>query len=167
MKAAVARKPVIRIAVVESDPLRFVGFRALFDSEPEFELISAALPEGMEFVSAGEAGNGLREKSFGVRSTPKTVPLAWRAYRPELTVTMDADVALLNIEQRRIDLAGDLEQLAADQGPASEQRFARFKMCGGADNLPVGNDEQEGDFGDARPGTKDFPIGPGLLQAFT
>ncbi len=45
MKAAVARKPVIRIAVVESDPLRFVGFRALFDSEPEFELISAALPE--------------------------------------------------------------------------------------------------------------------------
>src|ERR1700731_3023112 len=45
MKAAVARKPIIRIAVVESDPLRFVGFRALFDSEPEFELISAALPE--------------------------------------------------------------------------------------------------------------------------
>ena len=45
MKAAVARKPVIRIAVVESDPLRFVGFRALFDAEPEFELISAALPE--------------------------------------------------------------------------------------------------------------------------
>ena len=45
MKAAVARKPVIRIAVVESDPLRFVGFRALFDSEPEFELISAGLPE--------------------------------------------------------------------------------------------------------------------------
>jgi hypothetical protein len=29
MKAAVARKPVIKIAVVESDPLRFVGFRAL------------------------------------------------------------------------------------------------------------------------------------------
>ena len=25
MKAAVARKPVIKIAVVESDPLRFVG----------------------------------------------------------------------------------------------------------------------------------------------
>src|ERR1700724_2095483 len=45
MKAAVARKPIIKIAVVESDPLRFVGFRALFDSEPEFELISAGLPE--------------------------------------------------------------------------------------------------------------------------
>ena len=34
MKAAPAKKPPIRIAVVESDPLRFVGFRALFDSEP-------------------------------------------------------------------------------------------------------------------------------------
>ncbi|HKN32264.1 MAG TPA: response regulator transcription factor [Terriglobales bacterium] len=40
-----ARKPLIRIAVVESDPLRFVGFRALFDSEPDFELVSATLPE--------------------------------------------------------------------------------------------------------------------------
>lgn len=45
MKPAVARKPLIRIAVVESDPLRFVGFRALFDSEPDFELLSASLPE--------------------------------------------------------------------------------------------------------------------------
>ena len=45
MKPAVARKPLIRVAVVESDPLRFVGFRALFDSEPDFELVSATLPE--------------------------------------------------------------------------------------------------------------------------
>ncbi len=45
MKPAVARKPLIRLAVVESDPLRFVGFRALFDSESDFELISASLPE--------------------------------------------------------------------------------------------------------------------------
>jgi DNA-binding NarL/FixJ family response regulator len=45
MKAAPAKKPLIRIAVVEDDPLRSVGFRALFDSEPDFELISASLPE--------------------------------------------------------------------------------------------------------------------------
>src|SRR5512140_2870996 len=45
MKAAVARKPIIRVAVVESDPLRFIGFRALFDSEPEFELVSASLAQ--------------------------------------------------------------------------------------------------------------------------
>lgn len=44
-KTALAKKSPIRIAVVESDPLRFVGFRALFDNEPDFELISASLPE--------------------------------------------------------------------------------------------------------------------------
>src|SRR6266705_2880656 len=42
---APAKKVPIRIAVVESDPLRFVGFRALFDSEPDFELISASMPD--------------------------------------------------------------------------------------------------------------------------
>ena len=45
MKAALAKRPLIRIAVVESDPLRLVGFRALFDSQPDFELISASLPD--------------------------------------------------------------------------------------------------------------------------
>ena len=44
-KAAPTKKPLIRIAVVESDPLRFAGFHALFDSEPDFELISASLPD--------------------------------------------------------------------------------------------------------------------------
>jgi DNA-binding NarL/FixJ family response regulator len=45
MRAVLARKPRIRIAVVESDPLRFVGFRALFDSETDFELIAESLPD--------------------------------------------------------------------------------------------------------------------------
>jgi hypothetical protein len=39
MKAALAKKPLIRIAVVGSDPLQFVGLRAVFDSERDFELI--------------------------------------------------------------------------------------------------------------------------------
>src|SRR6266516_3568192 len=45
MKAAVARRPLIRVAVVESDPLRFVGFRALFNTEPDLELVSASLAD--------------------------------------------------------------------------------------------------------------------------
>ncbi|HUJ94643.1 MAG TPA: response regulator transcription factor [Terriglobales bacterium] len=44
-KAAPVKKPSIRVAVVESDPLRFVGFRALFDEETDFELVSASLPD--------------------------------------------------------------------------------------------------------------------------
>src|SRR5713101_9230703 len=45
MKAAPARKVLIRVAVVGSDPLQFVGLRALFDSERDFELISSSLSD--------------------------------------------------------------------------------------------------------------------------
>jgi len=37
--------PVIKIAVVESDPLRFIGFRSLFDNFSGFEVISIALSD--------------------------------------------------------------------------------------------------------------------------
>jgi DNA-binding NarL/FixJ family response regulator len=81
MKAAPAKKPLIRIAVVESDPLRFVGFRALFDSEPDFELIAAALPdigvlEGVDLVLlSSRAGQNL----FDVMASLK-------ASRPDLKI---------------------------------------------------------------------------------
>jgi len=40
-----ARKPLIRIALVESDPLRVVGFRTLFESVSGFELVPASLSD--------------------------------------------------------------------------------------------------------------------------
>jgi DNA-binding NarL/FixJ family response regulator len=45
MKLATAKKPRIRIAVLESDPLRFVGFRALFDTETDLEILASSIPE--------------------------------------------------------------------------------------------------------------------------
>jgi len=39
------KKPKIRIAVVESDPLRFIGFRSLFDDQPDLELTASSLAE--------------------------------------------------------------------------------------------------------------------------
>jgi DNA-binding NarL/FixJ family response regulator len=81
MKAAMAKKPLIRIAVVESDPLRFVGFRALFDSESDFELMSATLPDisalqGIDLVLLGSrAGQNL----FDVMASLK-------AARPDLRI---------------------------------------------------------------------------------
>jgi len=45
MKSFPARKPPIRIAVVESDPLRFIGFRTLFESEPDLELQAVTAAE--------------------------------------------------------------------------------------------------------------------------
>jgi len=67
MKAAVARKPLIRVAVVESDPLRFVGFRALFDTEPDLELVSASLADlsqlpNIDLVLLGNRG-GMDDES--------------------------------------------------------------------------------------------------------
>ncbi len=44
MKAAPAKKK-ISIAVVESDPLRFIGLRSLFDSESDLELTTSTIPE--------------------------------------------------------------------------------------------------------------------------
>jgi DNA-binding NarL/FixJ family response regulator len=74
MKAAPAKKPLIRIAVVEDDPLRSVGFRALFDSEPDFELISASLPEiGMrQNIDLVLLGNCHSQNLFDVMACLKT-----------------------------------------------------------------------------------------------
>jgi DNA-binding NarL/FixJ family response regulator len=74
-KAAPVKKTPIRIAVVESDPLRFVGFRALFDSEPDFELISASLPDisalqGIDLVLLGNrSGQNLFDVMAGLKAS--------------------------------------------------------------------------------------------------
>jgi DNA-binding NarL/FixJ family response regulator len=81
MKAAMARKPLIRIAVVESDPLRFVGFRALFDSESDFELVSASLPEigTLENIDLVLLGNRSGQNLFDTMASLK-------ATRPDLRI---------------------------------------------------------------------------------
>ncbi len=81
MKPAPAKKPRIRIAVVESDPLRFVGFRALFDSEPDFELLSATMADlsaqpNIDLVLLGSRGG---QNLFDVMA-------AMKAARPDLRI---------------------------------------------------------------------------------
>ncbi len=44
-KASPAKKEKIRVAVVESDPLRFIGFRSIFDNEPDLEVTACSLQE--------------------------------------------------------------------------------------------------------------------------
>jgi DNA-binding NarL/FixJ family response regulator len=81
MKASPTKKATIRIAVVESDPLRFVGFRALFDSEPDFELVSASLPDisVMEGIDLVLLGNRNGQNLFDVMASLK-------ASRPDLRI---------------------------------------------------------------------------------
>ena len=40
-----SKRPRIRIAVVESDPLRLVGFRSLFESQTDLSMVGATLAE--------------------------------------------------------------------------------------------------------------------------
>ena len=62
MKAAAAKKPKIRVAVIEPDPLRLIGFRALFESQPEFEIVSVPLEKvatepDLDIVMLGSHGS--------------------------------------------------------------------------------------------------------------
>jgi len=79
--AAPAKKPVIRIAVVESDPLRFVGFRALFDSESDFELVSASLSDiaSLQNIELILLGNRNGQNLFDLMASLK-------ASRPDLRI---------------------------------------------------------------------------------
>src|SRR5438128_9363325 len=81
MKASSAKKPAIRLAVVESDPLRFVGFRALFDSEPDFELVSASLPDigTLQDIDLVLLGNRSGQNLFDAMASLK-------ATRPDLRI---------------------------------------------------------------------------------
>ncbi len=81
VKTALVKKPLIRLAVVESDPLRFVGFRALFDCEPDFELISASMSEisGLQGIDLILLGNRNGQNLFDLMASLK-------AARPDLRI---------------------------------------------------------------------------------
>jgi DNA-binding NarL/FixJ family response regulator len=81
MKTVPAKKAPIRIAVVESDPLRFVGFRALFDSESDFELIASSLPDisALQNVDLILLGNRSGQNLFDLMASLK-------ATRPDLRI---------------------------------------------------------------------------------
>lgn len=65
----------VKIAVVESDPLRFIGFRALFDSEPDMELVSASASDiannaDADLILLGSRGNqNLFDMMAGLKAT--------------------------------------------------------------------------------------------------
>lgn len=70
----------VKIAVVESDPLRFIGFRALFDGEPDMELFSASANDiagnQADLILLGSRGN---QNLFDVMAGLK-------AQRPDLRI---------------------------------------------------------------------------------
>ena len=81
MKPAPVKKPKIHIAVVESDPLRFVGFRTLFDTESDLELSAATLADlqSKTNVDLVLLGNRSAQNLFDVMASLK-------ASRPDLRI---------------------------------------------------------------------------------
>jgi DNA-binding NarL/FixJ family response regulator len=83
MKAATAKKPTIHIAVVDSDPLRFIGLRSLFDSEPDLELSAATLEELPRLQNVDLALLGNRASGSG---SVFDVMASLKAARPDLRI---------------------------------------------------------------------------------
>jgi DNA-binding NarL/FixJ family response regulator len=107
------RKPRIRIAVVESDPLRLVGFRALFETEPEFELVAASLneivnKENVDLVLLGSRGG---QNLFDMVASLK-------ASRPDLRVVVTGTGA--DDETILKALAAGAKGYVEEAAPASE-----------------------------------------------
>ena len=75
------KRPKIHIAVVESDPLRFVGFRTLFDTESDLELSAATLADlqSKTNVDLVLLGNRSAQNLFDVMASLK-------ASRPDLRI---------------------------------------------------------------------------------
>ena len=83
MKAAPAKKPMIHIAVVDSDPLRFIGLRSLFDDQPDLDLISATLEETPRLPNVDLILLGSRS---GVTGSVFDVMAGLKAARPDLRI---------------------------------------------------------------------------------
>ena len=68
-----ARKPLIRIALVERDPLRLVGFRAVFGSVSGFELVPASLPDivGLQSIDLVLLSNCSVQRLFDLMASLK------------------------------------------------------------------------------------------------
>jgi DNA-binding NarL/FixJ family response regulator len=81
MKTARDSKPKLRIAVVESDPLRLVGFHALLESESDLEMISASLPDiasqtNIDVVLIGDRpGNNLFDTMSNLKVMRPNLPI--------------------------------------------------------------------------------------------
>ena len=63
MKPSPSKKPRITLALVESDPLRLVGFRSLFDGQAEIDLTTATLSDiavrdNVDVALLGSRNNG-------------------------------------------------------------------------------------------------------------
>ncbi|HET9741191.1 MAG TPA: response regulator transcription factor [Terriglobales bacterium] len=90
MKAAPAKKPMIHIAVVDSDPLRFIGLRSLFENDPDLVLSSATLEEMPKLQDVDLILLGNRS---GAGGSLFDVMAGLKAVRPDLRIIVSGNGA--------------------------------------------------------------------------
>jgi DNA-binding NarL/FixJ family response regulator len=115
MKAAPAKKPMIHIAVVDSDPLRFIGLRSLFDDQPDLDLISATLEETPRLPNVDLILLGSRS---GVTGSVFDVMAGLKAARPDLRIIVSGTGA--NDEAILKALAGGAKGYVDEAASAAE-----------------------------------------------
>ncbi len=95
MKTPQVRKAIVHIAVIDSDPLRFVGVRALLSVESDFELRSVALAE----IGAQAAADLVLLGSHPGKSVSEVLNTL-KALRPGVSIIVTGcnldDAAILN-----------------------------------------------------------------------
>jgi DNA-binding NarL/FixJ family response regulator len=120
-KISEVRKRTVRIAVIDSDPLRFVGFRELLKSQSDFEIQSVSLSE----IGTYEEADIVLIGSHPGRSVIEMVA-AVKAIRPSLDVIVTGcnldDTAILKAVSA--GAKGYVEESAS-----SGELVQRFESC--------------------------------------
>ncbi|MGA3194214.1 MAG: response regulator transcription factor [Terriglobales bacterium] len=99
MKVVTSTKTVIRVALVDSDPLRLVGFRALLEEESDLELVSASLPEvaaqkDIDVVLIGDRpGHKLFDTMANLRAVRSSMPIIVVGHSASHEVMLNAIVS--------------------------------------------------------------------------
>ncbi len=117
-----AKKPAesnIRIAVVESDPLRFLGFRAIFSMEEGFRIRDASI---LSILSSPEDDIILMASSGG--STFYSAMSALKAVRPNIRIIVTG-AGTSDEEILRAIAAGAKGYIAEDATPSEFKRAIR------------------------------------------
>jgi DNA-binding NarL/FixJ family response regulator len=98
MKTSTTTKPTLLVALIESDPLRMVGFRALLESELDLEIISSSLPEianqaDIDVVLIGDRpGQNLFDTISGLKVMRPNVPIIVIGPRTDDKIMLNAIV---------------------------------------------------------------------------
>jgi len=113
MKSKATTDAFIRIAVLDCDPLRFIGFRSLLDREPDFDLIPVSVSEigNHQDIQVALLGSRTGESLFDMMDKLKTV-------RPDLRVLVTG--ALADDETIMRALASGARGYVSEAAPATE-----------------------------------------------